>query len=64
MFKDTSEYAYLYTLCRLHDTLIDMIVNNEFTEEQLTRLLPEINYANEILNMNKEDLCSKGKIFN
>ena len=49
-FKDTSEYVYLSTLVYVTDTLLDMLSNGELTEEQLEKLMPAIEYGNNILN--------------
>jgi hypothetical protein len=58
-FKDTSEFAYLSTLCNLSDVLLEMLDKKEFTQEQLDKILPQLEQAVNILNMNREDLNKK-----
>lgn len=58
-FVDTSEFAYLSTLCKLQDKLLSMLGEGKFSDAQLKELLPVINYANEILNLPREELSKE-----
>ena len=55
-FRNTSEFVYLSTLNDLHEVLLNMLGQEMFTEIQLKKLIPHIDFTNEILNMDKKKL--------
>ncbi|WP_080845654.1 hypothetical protein [Cytobacillus gottheilii] len=50
-FNNTSEYAYLSALISLQDTLFNMMNNGDFTSDQVKKLIPTLDYSNEITNL-------------
>jgi signal peptidase I len=51
-----NEYVYKTTLTNLFNTLLDILENTGFTEEQLILLKPQLDYVNEILNTDRNSL--------